>query len=508
MWKRMILAAGIFSLAASMALAQSNSPQGGAPSSPNSSTSSNSTSSSTSTSTSNSAPGTSNPFTGSVPTGKATSEVLKINFEDAIERGLKQNLGGLLSSNAIESARGEKWKEMSEILPTLTTNTTETASQVNLAQTGFTKIHFPGFSFSGVSPIVGPFGFFDTRAYLSVPIVNINGLQKTRSANESLRASRYSYKDARELVVLYVGYNYLQTMANAARVETADAQLKTAEALYNQANDRLKAGVSPAIDALRAKVEFQTRQQQLIAARNDFQKQRLALARTMGLPAGQPFELTETMPYDPPPPVTLDEALQRAYQMRSDFLAAQAQVHAAELSKRAAYAEYYPSVSFDGNYGVGGPVPDQTHGSFQAVGSLKIPIFQGNRVHADILQADAALANNKAQLENLRGQIDQDVRDALFDLQSALDQVKVAKSNVDLASQTLDQARDRFAAGVTDNIEVVQAQEAVASANESNISSLFSYNIARISLARAEGIAETGVLQYLKGRSNASTNGN
>jgi outer membrane protein TolC len=498
-WKRILWASSALALTASIAAAQTSPSQSG-------SSSSNGTATATASSTS--ASGTASPFTGSVATGKATSEVLKINFEDAIERGLKQNLGALLSSNSIESARGEKWKKLSDILPSLTTDTTETASQANLAQTGFTKIHAPGFSFSSISPIVGPFGFFDTRAYLSVPLLNINGWQNTRSANESLRASRYSYKDARELVVLYVGFNYLQTIANAARVETAEAQLKTAEALYNQASDRLKAGVSPAIDALRAKVEFQTRQQQLIAARNDYQKQRLALARTMGLPAGQSFELTETMPYDPPIPVTLDEALQRAYQTRSDFLAAQAQVRAAELAKRAAYAEYYPSVSFDGNYGVGGPVPDQIHGSFQAMGSLRVPIFQGNRVHADILQADATLANNKAQLENLRGQIDQDVRDALFDLQSSLDQVKVAKSNVDLASQTLDQARDRFVAGVTDNIEVVQAQEAVATANESEISSLFNYNNARILLARAQGIAETGVLQYLKGRSNGSTNGN
>ena len=444
------------------------------------------------------------PYTGSVTSGKATTEVVKLDFEDAIERGLKQNLGILLAGNSVESARGELWKQLSDALPNLTTDTTETVSQVNLNQTGFTRIKFPGVSLSAVNPIVGPFSYFDTRAYLSVPLVDFNAWDKSRSANESVRAAHYSFKDARELVVLVVGYNYLETLTDAARVNTAEAQLKTADALYQQASDQETAGTSPAIDALRAKVEFQTRQQQLIAARNDYQKQRLAFARTIGLPTGQPFELIETIPYDPQPPVTVEEALQRAYASRADFQSAQAQIHAAELARRAATEEHLPTLSFDGNYGVGGPVPDQIHGTFEAAGSLKIPIFQGGKTHSDVLTADANLKNSREQLENLRAQIDQDVRDALFDLQSASDQVKVAASNVDLASQTLDQARDRFVAGVTDNIEVVQAQEAVAAANEAYISSLFNYNIGRISLARAEGIAETGVMQYLKGKRNAT----
>jgi outer membrane protein TolC len=394
------------------------------------------------------------------------------------------------------------------VLPNLTTDTTETAEQVNLAQTGFTKISVPGFSFASVNPIVGPFGYFDTRAYLSVPLFNLNAWNSARSAEQSVRASQHSYKDARELVILVVGYNYLQTISAASRVETVEAQVKTAEALSNQAADQLKAGTSPAIDSLRARVEFQTRQQQLISARNDYEKQRIAFARTIGLPPGQAFELTEKIPYDPQPPVTVDEALQRAYTMRADYLSAESQMHAAELARRAASAEYYPTLSFDGNYGVGGPMLDRTHGSFEVMGSLKVPIFQGGKTHGDVLQADSNLANSRAQLANLKSQIDQDVRDALFDVQSATDQVTVARSNVDLASQTLDQARDRFSAGVTDNIEVVQAQDAVAAANESLISSLFNYNVARISLARSEGIAETGVMQYLKGRADATKDGN
>ena len=448
------------------------------------------------------------PYLGSTAHGTATQEVLKIGFADAIERGLKYNLGLLLAEQDITSARGERWKQLSDALPNLTTNTTETASKINLEQSGFNKIRLPNSPFSGINPIAGPFGFFDTRAYVSTPILDWSSIQKVRSATENLRASRASYKGARELVVLTVGYEYLLAISAASRIETADAQLKTAEALYNQASDRLTAGTSPQIDALRAKVEFQTRRQQLISARNDFEKQRLAVARTIGLPAGQPFELTEKIPYDKPEPISVEAALQQAYAARPDFQAAQAQLRAAEIARRAAFAEYYPTLSFEGNYGAGDPTPSHLNATFEAQGSLKIPIFQGGKVHSDTLKADAALANNRNQLDNLRGQIDQDVRDAILDLQSAAEQVEVAKSNVDLAGQTLDQARDRFIAGVTDNIEVVQAQDSVASANESYISSLFNYTLARLSLARAEGTAETGVLNYLRGKGNATKDGN
>jgi outer membrane protein TolC len=500
-------AAGIF-LCASMAWAQGAGPgapgaaPAGGPATQSSASAGNESGRASGGATQPASPLAQNPYQGSVPTGKATNEVLQISFKDAIERGLKYNLGALLSSHDITAARGNLWQQLSNLLPNLTTDTTETVSKVNLTQSGFTKIHAPGFSFGSLNPIVGPFGYFDTRAYMSAPIYDASSWAKTHSARDSLEAAKYSYKDSRELVVLVVGYTYLQALTAAARVETADAQQNTAEALYKQASDQRAAGTSPAIDALRAKVEFQTRQQQLISAKNDYQKQLLAFSRTIGLPAGQKFQLTERVPYDSEPAITPEEALQRAYASRADFQSAQLQVHAAEAARRSALEEYFPSLYFDGNYGLGGPTPDQVHGTYQAVGSLRFPIFQGGKVHADTLQADAQLANAKAQLENLRGQIDQDVRNALLDLDSSSQQVQVAKSNVDLANQTLTQARDRFGAGVADNIEVVEAQEAVASANESLISSMLNYNVARISLARAEGNAENGVLDYLKGRAN------
>jgi outer membrane protein TolC len=425
--------------------------------------------------------------------------VLPLSLKEAIARGLKQNLGLLVTAEGIPAARGQLWKDRSELLPNVTTSTSETAQQINLQTVG---INLSGLNKIGLnlSPIVGPFGVFDTRAHVTQSIFNWKSIQQTRSDAQQIRAAQYSYKDARELVVFAVTSAYLQTIANSARVVTYTAQRDTALALYQQAADQLEAGTTAAIDVLRAKVELQARAQQLISARNDLAKQKIALARVVGLPTDQEFTLTDTAMYELLPKPNFEEALNRAYASRADYRSALAQVRAATLARKAAAAGYYPSVSTAVNYGDIGLNPGNSHGTLVATAALNIPIFQGGKVHGDVLQAEATLRQSRELLENLHAQIDQDVRNALLDLQSSADQVEVARSSVDLANQTLLQARDRFSAGVTDNIEVVQAQQSVASANESLISSLYSYNVSKIELGRAIGNAEAGVQEYLKGR--------
>ena len=441
-----------------------------------------------------------NPYSGSVPAaGIATPNVLPLSLKDAIERGLKQNLGLLLTGEGIPSARGQYWKDLSELLPNLTASSSVTAQQINLRTVG---LNVQAFSKLGIHipPVVGPFGIFDVRAYLTQSLFNWKSIQQTRSGAQQVKAAQFSFKDARELVVFAVSSAYLQTIADSARVDTAIAQRDTAQALYQQAADQLKAGTTAAIDALRAQVELQTREQQVISARNDLAKQKIALGRVVGLPAGQEFTLTDNATYQPQPKISLEEALSRAYTSRADYQSALAQVRAATLARKAAVAGYYPSVSTAVNYGDIGVNPNNSHGTLDATAALNIPIFQGGKVHGEVLQAEAALRQSQELLDNLRAQIDQDVRNALLDLQSAADLVEVARSSVDLANQTLQQARDRFAAGVTDNIEVVQAQQSVTSANESLISSLYIYNVSKVELARAVGRAEAGVEEYLKGK--------
>ena len=434
------------------------------------------------------------PFLGSVPEGKATLEVLPLSLKDAIDRALRNNLGLLLGSDNLLTARGKRWEELSHLLPDVNAQVTQSASQIDLAALGFR------FKFPGVPNVVGPLGIFNARAYVTAPIFDWYQIQRERGASADEAAARHNYKDARELVVLATGNEYLLTIAASARVDAAQAQFETAQALYNKARDQQAAGVVPAIDALRAQVEFQTRQQQVIVSRNDYSKQKLLLARTIGLPPGQEFNLTDNIPYAPLATVTLEQALQRAYSSRPDYLAAVQQVRGAEQFRRAATAEHLPSLNLSADYGAAGVNVGSSHGVFDAGATLVIPIFAGGRAHADALQAEAQLRQSRQQLENLRGQIDYDVRSALLDLNAAADQVSVARQSLDLANQTLDQARDRFTAGVADNLEVVQAQETVATANENYISGLYAHNVAKLSLARAIGFVEQGVKQYLESK--------
>lgn len=441
-------------------------------------------------------PGTSGaaPFSSSIP-GKLVPGVMPISLEQAFDLGLKQNLGLLLSSAGIQSARGQRWEQLSALLPHVTASPYVSASEVNLAELGFTAL-------SGISipPSVGPFSYFDARLSVTQTLLDLKSIDASRAAKQSLKSAEYTYADAQALVLLAVGYTYFQAIADEARVDTAQAQVMTAQALYDQANDQVTAGTSPAIDGLRAKVELQTQQQQLIQAKNNLAIQKLTVARVIGLAPGQEFDLTDKSPYQPFEAMTADEALKRAYSSRSDYQSALADEEAAQSERKAAVAGYYPSLAFNADYGAGGAHPSTATQVFDVRGTLTIPLFEGGSVHGDILQADARLEQSREKLDSLRAQIDADVRTALLNLQSSAEQVEVARSNIDLAEETLSQSRDRFSAGVTDSVEVVQSQQAVASAHEQFISSLYSFNFAKISLARALGISEAEVKQYFKGK--------
>jgi outer membrane protein TolC len=433
-------------------------------------------------------------FLGSVPTGQATGTALELSLKEAFERALKYNLGAIESGENTRAARAVRLRSLNALLPNLSARISSRLEQINLKAQGI------NFSFPGVHipKLVGPFGVADARSYLSQEIFNWSDIKNWKSASASERASQYTYKSDRDLVVLTTGNAYLLVISDAATVESIRAQVQTAQTLYQNSVDQNKEGVIASIDLLRARVELQTQQQRLIAAENQLAIDKLALARVIGLPNGQEFRLADSVPYAPLSGITLDQALKQAYSTRPDYFSAQAQVRAAELAHRAATAENYPSLSTETNFGdIGSPNFGTSHETFSFAVTLNIPVFQGSRVRADKLQADSALQQRRAELADLEGKIDDEVRTAFFNLKSSSELVTVASSNIDLANQTLAQAQDRFRAGVADNLEVVQAQESVASANQSHIASVYSFNLAKISLAQALGVAEQSALQYL-----------
>ncbi len=435
------------------------------------------------------------PVFGSIPVGKPTGETLQLSLRDAIDRGLHQNLALFLGEQGTRAARAEQLKNLSDLLPNVSARTVETVEQINLSAFGL-----PTSLLSGISPIVGPFNIFDARATYSQRLFDWKAIQNTRSAGEDAKAAQLSYKDARELVVLVVTNLYLQVVAGGSRLESARAQVETAQAIYQQAVDRERTGVAARIDVVRAQVEMQAQQQRLLSVQNELEKQKLTLAQAIGLPVGQGFETSDAVPYAPLPPVTFEQALSDAYRSRPDYLQAQALVRSAELARSAAVAGRFPTVHFDGDYGTLGPAPGNSHGTFTAATSLQIPIFQGGRVRADVLQQDSLLQQRQAQIAALRNRVESEIRSAFLDVNTAAQQVEVARSSVELAKEQLQESRDRFAAGVTDTLEVVQAQEATATANETYISTLYAHNIAKASLARAVGVAEQTIKQYLGGK--------
>jgi outer membrane protein TolC len=434
-----------------------------------------------------------NPYFGGVPAGKLSATPVAVSLEEAVARGLKQNLGGALATDLVTDARGERWQALSELLPNVVTDTGFGVHQINV------KAAF-GLTIRGEPPIIGPFGYFDSRAYLTQSAFDWASIERARSSKAQVTSAEFSSKDAREMVVLVIVSNYLLIIAEQSEVESATSQRDTARALFQQTSDQKTAGLASAVDVLRSQVQLQSREQKLIVARNNLAKQKLVLARAIGLPPGQTFEITTRVPYRELTPSSLDDAIQSAYRARADFQSQMNQVRSAALVKKAASAERYPSLGVETDYGLSGVNPGSSHGTVDAAATLRIPVFQGGRVHGDILRANASLTRETQRMEDLRASIDQEVRDAYLDLEAAAQEVSVEKSAVALATQTLEQSRDRFIAGVTDNLEVVQAQDVLAIATDSYIASLYSHNLAKISLARATGIAESGFAEYVEGK--------
>jgi outer membrane protein TolC len=313
-----------------------------------------------------------------------------------------------------------------------------------------------------------------------------------------VKANEAALRDARDLVVLATGGAYLQVIAAQARMHSAQAQIDTAQAIFKQTQDRRAVGLNPQIDVNRSQVQLQTQQQRLMSLQNDVAKQKINLARLVGLPPAENYEVTDDIQFSPAPDLTLEQALKQAFEARADLQSAEAQVRAAERVRSAVRWEHAPSLAFSADYGAIGINPGQSHGTFTVVGTLRIPIWQGGRTEGEAEEADAALGQRRAEQADVRSRIEADVRNAFLDMETAAHQLEVARNNQKVARETLELTRQRFEAGITDSVEVTQAQESVVSADLDYITSLFAHNLAKVSLARATGKAEERLSQFLK----------
>jgi outer membrane protein TolC len=435
------------------------------------------------------------PNYGSIPSGPTTNLVLRLTLSEAINGAVRYNLGAIESDENTRAARGQRLLALSHLLPQVSAGINENVDQVNLTALGLGAVKTPG-----IPAIAGPFSYSTASASLSQSLFSYESIQRFRAARTSEQAAQLSYKDTLDVITLTVGNAYLQVIEASSRIEAEEAQVQNARALYDQAVNEFQAGTRPRIDVTRTEVQLHTEEYNLSVARNNFAVAKLTLARAIGLPLGQTFEIADQLPYADIHPPIVEDALKMAYDSRNDFRSALNSEKSAEQGLSAAKGERYPVVDVSGDYGDQGPTFGHSHGIFSFQAGIDVPVYTGGRIKGDITQAEAALHQRKAEAENIRGQIDYDVRTAFLNLNAAREQVDVAHQNVGLANDTVARSKERFAAGVTDSVEVVQSEQSLASANDQYITSLYSHNLAKLALARALGIARGSFSNYLGGR--------
>ncbi len=445
-----------------------------------------------------------NPFFGSVTTHPASDEVLRLSLDEAVRMGFANNLGLKEVENEEKSILGEKNEALQEFLPTITLSGGTGVFEFNLAAEGFR----PGVigEFSSLFPGgVPPTGIsFITRDDLTQGQINFSQtlfsgpvIAGWKAAGAAQRAAYFAKMRARGEVVQQVATAYLHAIAAASEVDNANAQVAADQVSFNHAHAAHEAGTVSNLDELRARVQLQAQQQALISAQNIVDKDLILLKREIGVDPGQKIMLTDAAPYSELASQTPEEVRTVAYANRQDYQNLQNQVVELKAVHAAYRSQRLPTLSFSGYWGTDTVNGAGTHGNFAAIGTLSVPIFREARLRGDEDAAAAEYAAVTSQLADLRSHIDEQVRDALLDVDAAGKLVNVARSNVDLATRALSDETERVNAGVDDNLPLVTAQATLASAQSNMVESLYQFNVSKLALARAAGILEQQYRVYL-----------
>lgn len=439
----------------------------------------------------------SGPYASSILAPDASGAPLTLTIDEAIRRGLTYNLGAIAAAVRRNSTQASVLGSRSALLPTISGSVQENVDKVDLAAQGFDASTLPSIGQYFPSTI-GPFHYYSAQANVSQSALDIVAIRNLMAAKESGRAADFNQQDVREQIVLAVAAAYLQVLAQNARVSAAQSEVKYAQAIYDQAVQQRIAGAKSTIDVNRSRVELQARQQQLLAQLGATEKQKMILARIIGLSADREIQLSETLEPSVPVVPSLDSLYSRAMD-RGDVKASEAELRSAENARQAATAERLPSVRLNGFYGEQGANLHSGSTVYSGSVTLNLPIFNGGQIRSDVQQADAALQDRRAALTARQEDVRFEVRSAWIDLDTASKQLAVAESNRALAEEILRQSIDRFNVGAADSVEVAQAQDQLSAADQDYINSLYSLRLAQISLARATGTAESDVPPILKG---------
>ncbi len=433
-----------------------------------------------------------------IPVEQATPGALPLSLDDAIDRGLKHNLQVQLAVQTEKSVRGQISTVFYYLLPNLRATAYSNAQEIDLAALGFKPSSLTAF---GLNPAtfstIVKVNVTDAQVSADQVLFNLPDFYLYAAAKKAANVVTENTLNVRGGVVEAVGTQYLAALADEAQIANAQALVTADEEVLRQATLEHDAGVGTNLDVLRARVQLQSEQQALVRAQDTFAKDKIALNRLIGLPAEQELTLTDAVPYAQLTEMPMDQTLALAYQRRKDLLELQAQLDVAERAQKAVRFERLPQLGFDGYYGVIGETGGLYHGVFTVQGVLKIPLSEEGRFRGESQVAAAQQIALRRQIDSLRATIDEQIRASRLDVESSAELVKVARSNVELATEALSDTRDRFAAGVDDNLPVVQAQATLADAQSRLIATEFQLNQAKLALARNTGVVETQYKQYL-----------
>lgn len=432
-----------------------------------------------------------NPYLGSIATVPLEPGVRALTLQQAIELALRSNLGLIDSEQRHAISTAERTRQLSALLPHLAASASQHYTLAETTPTGGRKI--------GLSYLVVPYSYQSVDLELSQAAVDPASIYRLHAASKEWAASEMSNLDSRNIVVLAAGSAYIAISASVSRVRASEAELASAQVLETLMKDRVEHSVSPEIDLIRAKVAARTAEQRLTLAQNQLQKDKLAFTRIVGLPIEQQFRLATELSYRDVPEADLPTWITKAQAHRSDLKAARLTELSSQETVKATKARYLPSLKINAAYGGAGITPAHLYNSFDVSGSLSMPIFTSGEISSEVQIAKSNLAQRHAEYLDLQSRVQYDVRTAFLDLQAAQHSVSVAKENLELAQEGLKEAKDRFEVGLSNALEVVQAQQTAAEAEDNYISSVYAHNLAKLMLIRATGTAEADLMNYMGG---------
>jgi outer membrane protein len=415
----------------------------------------------------------------------APSGVLRLTLDQAVNLAVKQNPTAQIALIQEFEAVQDKNVARAALLPEIDASVKEQVQRVNiLAQFGGKNI------FAQIPAAIGPFPVFSAGPSIAAPVFDLTLWRRYQAARETVNASKANTLSTREQVILLVVSQYIGTLRAVADVQASQSRVDLAQALYDQAADLQKEGVGTGIDTLRANVELQNEKQRLIEAEADRERSLFGLSRLLNLDPRQVIELADALGFFDTPQPEAEPSIELALGERQEWKSLNSQLKAADLQKREAWDARLPNFRVDGDWAYLGTHPNNAVFTYTFTASANMPIFTGGRIHAEVARANLEISRLQQQQEDLRNSIALDVKTALINLTSARNEVQVADLGMQLSREEVDQARDRFRAGVANNIEVIQAQDSLARAADNQIAALYRFNQARADYARSIGQME------------------